>query len=94
MVFKINIKDVEEEKEKKPAKPKTSLAATACYLFKRKDMVLLKQSMENGIRMDNSGDFIKWLSENSKVYAFISNKKWYDIGSHEQLEEVKRYYSR
>lgn len=80
--------------EEKPAEPKTSLVSTACYLFKKEDINLLKKSIKEGIRMDDSGDFIKWLSEKSKIYGFVFDEKWYDIGSHEQLKEVIDHYSK
>ncbi|MEK6822521.1 MAG: nucleotidyltransferase family protein [Nanoarchaeota archaeon] len=80
--------------EEKPAQPKTSLAATACYLFARRDVAFMKQRLAVGERLDNSGDLIKLLSTERSVFAFSFSGSWYDIGSHDQYNEVNERFSR
>ena len=80
--------------EEKPAQPKTSLAATACYLFARRDVAFMKQRLAGGERLDNSGDLIKLLAAERSVFAFSFNGSWYDIGSHDQYKEVNERFSR
>src|SRR3989344_2204692 len=74
--------------EEKPAHPKTSLTATACYLLTRKDVKELSRCVQE-IHPDNLGDFIKWLSVKKAVYGFVPEGFWCDIGSHEQLALVR-----
>jgi len=79
--------------EEKPEKPKSSLVSTACYLFKKEDIGLLsdKYSKENYL-FDNLGDFVKYLSLNSKVSAFMLKGNWYDIGDLETLKKARTFY--
>ena len=79
--------------EEKPEDPKSTLAATMVYMFKRQDLRHLYDIVENGAP-DNAGDFIKHLAEQSHVHAYVFSENWYDIGSHEQLEEVRRRYGK
>lgn len=75
--------------EEKPAKPKTSLAATACYLFTKKDAASIRECIKD-IKPDNSGNFISWLSKKTAVYGYRFTGKWFDIGSYEQYDEVNK----
>ena len=77
--------------EEKPEMPKTSLVSTACYIFTTEDVQLLLQCMQE-LKPDNLGDFIKWLSAKKHVYGWTFSEAWFDIGSHEQYEEVCRRY--
>ncbi len=77
--------------EEKPAQPRSTLTATMVYIFKRDDIAKLHNIMKTS-KPDNSGDFIKHLSETSTVHCYIFDENWYDLGSHEQLEEVNQIY--
>lgn len=80
--------------EEKPANPKTSLISTACYVFKKKDVNLLSKCMDESVALDNLGDFITWLINKKDVYGFVFKERWFDIGSHEQLQEVNGFYTK
>ena len=79
--------------EEKPKDPKSTLTSTMVYMFKREDLQHLYHIVENGAP-DNAGDFIKHLAEQSDVHAYVFSENWYGIGSHEQLEEVRRRYGK
>ncbi|MBI2147233.1 nucleotidyltransferase family protein, partial [Candidatus Woesearchaeota archaeon] len=79
--------------EEKPEHPRSSLAATACYLFTKEDVAELRRCIEENRKPDNSGDFIGWLSKKKAVHAYRFKGRWFDIGSHEQYDEVNRIYS-
>ncbi len=79
--------------EEKPQEPKSSLVSTACYIFEKEDIPLLKKCVGEIEALDNLGDFISWLIKKKDVYGYVFDENWFDIGSHEQLEEVKRFYS-
>jgi len=80
--------------EEKPEEPKTTLISTACYMLKKEHLPLLKKCMNEIIGLDNLGDFMRWLFAKKDVYGFVFKEKWFDIGSHEQLQEVNEHYTR
>ena len=78
--------------EEKPAEPKTTFAATACYIFTRQDLRKIENYIEAGNKPDNAGDFIKWLANHTPIYAFVFKEKWYDIGSFESLGKAREEF--
>ncbi len=78
--------------EEKPISPKSTLASTGIYMFPKKTIPLIKKYIAQGNNPDKTGSFIEWLHKRDKVYSFITDKKWYDIGGIEQLEKADRYY--
>lgn len=78
--------------EEKPVSPKSTLASTGIYLFPKKTIELIKKYIAQGNNPDKAGSFIKWLHKREKVYSFTTDKKWYDIGTFEQLEKANRHY--
>lgn len=75
--------------EEKPQHPKTTLAATFCYAFTKEDLIILDHCLQEKQKLDNGGDFIRYLTQRKPVYGFTFSGKWYDIGSKEQYELVK-----
>ncbi|MBI3051417.1 nucleotidyltransferase family protein [Candidatus Woesearchaeota archaeon] len=80
--------------EEKPARPKSSLASTACYFFTREDLAELEKCIRENRKPDNLGDFIRWLSSRKSVYGFVFSERWFDIGSHDQLREAEEHWRR
>jgi glucose-1-phosphate thymidylyltransferase len=78
--------------EEKPAVPKSTLASTGIYFFPKKTIGLIKKYIAQGNNPDKTGNFIEWLHKREKVHSYITDKKWYDIGSIKQLEMADRYY--
>ena len=78
--------------EEKPAVPKSTLASTGIYLFPKKTIELIKKYIAQGNNPDKTGNFIEWLHKRDQVHSFVTDKKWYDIGSIEQLEKANIYY--
>ena len=78
--------------EEKPISPKSTLASTGIYLFPKKTISLIKKYIAQGNNPDKTGSFIEWLYKREKVYSYVTEKKWYDIGSIEQLERANKYY--
>lgn len=79
--------------EEKPTEPKTSIAATACYVFTRQDIAQIKDYIEAGNKPDNAGDFIKWLANHKPIHAFVFTEKWYDIGTFESLGKAREDFT-
>lgn len=68
------------EFEEKPAQPKSSLIATACYIFPPRIFPLLLKCCAQGKR-DNLGNFIAYLIETDEVHVYTFSELWFDIGS-------------
>ncbi|MDO8511628.1 MAG: nucleotidyltransferase family protein, partial [Nanoarchaeota archaeon] len=79
--------------EEKPAAPKSSLASTACYLFKRNDLMHIQDLVKMG-KVDAPGNLIKYLATQSQVHAFVFDEHWFDVGSFESLREAQKVYER
>lgn len=78
--------------EEKPAHPRSTLAATCCYIFSRNDIKKIPEYVRGSRRWDNPGDFAKWLIKRSQVHGFVFEEYWFDIGSFEGLEEANKFY--
>ena len=78
--------------EEKPRSPKSTLISTGIYLFSKKTINLIEKYISQGNNPDKTGDFIEWLHKRDKVYAHVTGKKWYDIGTFEQLEEANKHF--
>ncbi len=72
------------ELQEKPAVPKSSLVATACYIFPQRALPLLTEYCRQGKR-DNLGSFIAYLIGHAEVHAYTFSKLWLDIGSMDDL---------
>ena len=80
--------------EEKPLRPKSTLASTGIYFFPKKTLPLIKKYIDQGNNPDKTGSFIEWLHKRDVVHSYITDKKWYDIGSIEQLERADKEYNK
>ena len=78
--------------EEKPMRPKSTLASTGIYFFPKKTIELIKKYVAQGNNTDKTGSFVEWLHKRDAVHAYVTDQKWYDIGSIEQLEKANKYY--
>ena len=79
--------------EEKPAEPRSSLASTACYFFKRDDLTHVQNLVKTG-KVDAPGNLIKYLAEKSEVHGFVFDEHWFDVGTFESLAEAKKVYEK
>jgi glucose-1-phosphate thymidylyltransferase len=75
--------------EEKPEQPKTTLAATACYLFPQEDLHFIREALEEK-HFDRSGDLIKFIAEKKPVYGYQFSGYWFDVGTHEEYALVNK----
>lgn len=68
------------ELEEKPAAPKSSLIATACWIIPKRVFPLINEFCCNAKR-DNLGNFITFIVDRDHVHAHPFNEKWIDIGN-------------
>ena len=78
--------------EEKPFAPKSTLVSTGIYIFPKKTLSLIKKYIDQGNNPDKTGSFIEWLYKRDTVYAYVTEKSWYDIGSIEQLKEADKHF--
>jgi glucose-1-phosphate thymidylyltransferase len=74
--------------EEKPAEPRSTLVATAAYLYPREHVPLVERYLAEGNPPDQPGRLIAWLYSREPVYAYRFAGAWYDIGDPEQLLEA------
>jgi glucose-1-phosphate thymidylyltransferase len=89
----VDVKDnIVMDFEEKPNNPKSTLISTGIYLFPKKTIDLIEKYISQGNNADKTGDFIEWLHKRDKVYAYVTEKTWYDIGNLEQLKKADKHY--
>ncbi|MHB8621121.1 MAG: nucleotidyltransferase family protein, partial [Chloroflexota bacterium] len=79
--------------QEKPREPRSTLAATAVYLWKREHLPLLERYAREGGNMDAPGYYTQWLTRQVAVYGFRLPGEWRDIGNLEQYQQAQRAYS-
>jgi len=74
--------------EEKPSSPRSTLVATAAYLYHREHVPLVGRYLADGNPPDQPGRLIAWLYPREPVYAYRFAGPWFDIGNPEQLLEA------
>jgi glucose-1-phosphate thymidylyltransferase len=74
--------------EEKPSEPRSTLAATAAYLYHREHVALVHRYLADGNPPDQPGRLVAWLYPREPVYAYRFGGQWFDIGNPEQLLEA------
>jgi glucose-1-phosphate thymidylyltransferase len=74
--------------EEKPEQPRSTLIATAAYIFHRAHVPLLRRYLDEGNSPDQPGRFVAWLTPRVPVYGFLFEGEWRDIGDAAQLLEA------
>ena len=74
--------------EEKPSEPRSTLVATAAYLYHQEHVPLVERYLAEGNPPDQPGRLIAWLYPREPVYAYRFAGEWFDIGSPEQLLEA------
>lgn len=74
--------------EEKPKNPKTSLVAILCYILSNYDL----HHLDKKTFKENAGELIAHLVDHEDVYAYVFKGKWFDIGTHEDLERARKEF--
>ena len=78
--------------EEKPQVPKSHWAVPPFYIYLRKDLDLVRHSVENGCGKDAPGNLAHYLVERTDIHAWKMTAGRFDIGSIDTYEEaVKRF---
>lgn len=74
--------------EEKPEHPKTHWAVPPFYIYKKKDLDLVRHSVENGCGKDAPGNLAHYMVEHITMYAWTMNAGRFDIGSLDTYKEA------
>jgi glucose-1-phosphate thymidylyltransferase len=74
--------------EEKPVNPSSTICGIALYYYGFEALHLLDLYIQEGNNPDEPGQFVQWLYKRLDVFTFPIRGLWYDIGSHETLEEA------
>ena len=78
--------------EEKPQVPKSHWAVPPFYIYLKKDLDLVRHSVENGCGKDAPGNLAHYMVEHSILHAWRMTGGRFDIGSIDTYEEaVKRF---
>lgn len=75
--------------EEKPENPKSTLVSTCAYIYNRDRLGYIDLYLKKNKNPDAPGNFPKWLHKLIKVYGFVFQGKWEDIGSIESMNRAK-----
>jgi glucose-1-phosphate thymidylyltransferase len=76
--------------QEKPKKPKSRLVAMCLYFFPKEKLRCIKEYLKVKINQhDATGFYIDWLRKKEKVYGFVFNGRWYDIGHPKFYQQAK-----
>jgi glucose-1-phosphate thymidylyltransferase len=78
--------------DEKPEKPKSNFVSIPIYLFRKETLPEIKRCIEENLKPDNSGDFIKYLINKKPVYAYTTKGEYFDIGGKEELNKADLKY--
>jgi glucose-1-phosphate thymidylyltransferase len=80
--------------EEKPQSPKSHWAVPPFYLYMKKDLDLIRHSVENGCGKDAPGNLAHYLVDNTDMYAWQMNAGRFDIGSLDTYYEAVEKYGK
>lgn len=76
--------------EEKPESPKSSLISTAIYAYSREELEKIREYFKTSGPKEGPGYLIPYFLSSQKVYGFVFDGEWHDIGSKEEFERVNR----
>lgn len=81
---KMKVLDMEE----KPKQPKSHLAVPPFYIYQKKDLDLIRHSVENGCGKDAPGNLAHYMVGKTIIHAWPMNGGRFDIGSIDTYREA------
>lgn len=87
-VCKINSEELITNMEEKPNMPKSNWAIPPFYIYKKNDLKMIQQGIDQGCGIDAPGEFIEWLYLKIKIYAMEMPGKRFDIGDLNSYKKI------
>lgn len=78
--------------EEKPVVPKSTWAVPPFYIYLKKDLELVRHSVENGCGKDAPGNLAHYMVDNTVMHAWPMSAGRFDIGSLDSYEEAKKLF--
>lgn len=78
--------------DEKPEKPRFPWVSMGVYYFGKNILPKVDEYLNSGAAKDAPGHFVIWLLDKVGVYGVPFSGRWFDIGSHDQLEHASRTY--
>ena len=78
--------------EEKPQVPKSHWAVPPFYIYLKKDLDLVRHSVENGCGKDAPGNLAHYMVEHTTMHAWPMSAGRFDIGSLDTYHEAVRLY--
>ena len=78
--------------EEKPQVPKSTWAVPPFYIYLKKDLDLVRHSVENGCGKDAPGNLAHYMVDNTVMHAWPMSAGRFDIGSLDSYEEAKKLF--
>ena len=78
--------------EEKPQVPKSHWAVPPFYIYLKKDLDLVRHSVENGCGKDAPGNLAHYMVEHTTMHAWPMSAGRFDIGSLDTYYEAQRLY--
>ncbi len=78
--------------EEKPQVPKSHWAVPPFYIYKKRDLDVVRHSVENGCGKDAPGNLAHYMVEHTVVHAWKMSAGRFDIGSLDTYEEAVRRF--
>lgn len=78
--------------EEKPREPKSHWAVPPLYIYMKKDLPLVRHSVENGCGKDAPGNLAHYMVDNTVMHAWPMSAGRFDIGSLDSYEEAKKIF--
>ena len=78
--------------EEKPQVPKSHWAVPPFYIYLKKDLNLVRHSVENGCGKDAPGNLAHYMVEHTTMHAWPMSAGRFDIGSLDTYYEAQRLY--
>lgn len=88
----VNVENRMIEFEEKPSEPKSTLASTGVYIYPPHVLSMFREFVKKYKNSDKAGNFLEWLHKKEHVYCYITEKKWFDIGTLDQLEKARKEF--
>ena len=85
---KLEVTDFEE----KPEKPKSTLVATALYFIPKESVLKIFEYMKTDLSKDAPGNLMKWFAKIDKLFGYVIEGAWYDIGDKKSLKKADAAY--
>lgn len=78
--------------EEKPEKPRTNLAVPPFYIYKKEDLPLIREAINDGCNVDSPGNLVEYLYDKTPIYAMEMPGRRFAIGDINEFEHLKNTY--